>query len=41
MPATEQDTPLVHFHILARMLRHTDGSEEVRRNLLAKIELGK
>jgi acyl-CoA dehydrogenase len=36
-----QDTPLAHFYASARTLRYADGPDEVHRNALAKLELGK
>ena len=36
-----QDTPLAYFYTLARTLRFADGPDEVHRNALAKIELGR
>ncbi len=36
-----QDTPLAYFYTLARTLRYADGPDEVHRNAIAKIELGK
>ena len=36
-----QDTPLPYFYTLARTLRFADGPDEVHRNAIAKIELGK
>jgi acyl-CoA dehydrogenase len=36
-----QDTPLAYFYTLARTLRFADGPDEVHRNAVAKIELGK
>ena len=36
-----QDTPLPYFYTLARTLRYADGPDEVHRNSIAKIELGK
>ena len=36
-----QDTPLPYFYTLARTLRYADGPDEVHRNAIAKIELGK
>jgi len=36
-----QDTPLAYFYTLARTLRFADGPDEVHRNAIAKIELGK
>jgi acyl-CoA dehydrogenase len=35
------DVPLAYFYTLARTLRFADGPDEVHRNSLAKIELGK
>ena len=35
------DTPLAYFYALARTLRFADGPDEVHRNAIAKIELGK
>ena len=35
------DTPLAYFYTLARTLRFADGPDEVHRNAIAKIELGK
>jgi acyl-CoA dehydrogenase len=36
-----QDVPLAYFYTLARTLRFADGPDEVHRNAIAKIELGK
>ncbi len=36
-----QDTPLAHFYAHARTLRLADGPDEVHRNAIAKLELGK
>ncbi len=36
-----QDTPLAYFYTLVRTLRFADGPDEVHRNAIAKIELGK
>ena len=36
-----QDTPLPSFYTAARTLRFADGPDEVHRNAIAKIELGK
>jgi acyl-CoA dehydrogenase len=36
-----QDTPLAGFYTAARTLRFADGPDEVHRNAIAKIELGK
>ena len=36
-----QDTPLASFYAHARTLRFADGPDEVHRNAIAKIELGK
>jgi acyl-CoA dehydrogenase len=36
-----QDTPLAYFYSAARTLRFADGPDEVHRNAIAKIELGK
>jgi len=36
-----QDFPLAYFYTLARTLRFADGPDEVHRNAIAKIELGK
>jgi acyl-CoA dehydrogenase len=36
-----QDTPLAYFYTLARTLRYADGPDEVHRNAIAKLELGK
>jgi acyl-CoA dehydrogenase len=36
-----QDTPLPYFYTLARTLRFADGPDEVHRNAIAKLELGK
>jgi acyl-CoA dehydrogenase len=36
-----QDTPLPYFYTVARTLRFADGPDEVHRNALAKIELGR
>jgi acyl-CoA dehydrogenase len=35
------DTPLAYFYTLARTLRFADGPDEVHRNAIAKIELGR
>lgn len=35
------DTPLAYFYTLARTLRFADGPDEVHRNAIAKLELGK
>jgi len=35
------DFPLAYFYTLARTLRFADGPDEVHRNAIAKIELGK
>ncbi|MGN6529286.1 MAG: acyl-CoA dehydrogenase family protein [Burkholderiaceae bacterium] len=35
------DAPLAYFYTLARTLRFADGPDEVHRNAIAKIELGK
>jgi acyl-CoA dehydrogenase len=35
------DTPLAYFYTLARTLRFADGPDEVHRNAIAKMELGK
>jgi acyl-CoA dehydrogenase len=35
------DTPLAYFYTMARTLRFADGPDEVHRNAIAKIELGK
>jgi acyl-CoA dehydrogenase len=35
------DVPLAYFYTLARTLRFADGPDEVHRNAIAKIELGK
>jgi acyl-CoA dehydrogenase len=35
------DTPLAYFYALARTLRFADGPDEVHRNAIAKMELGK
>ena len=36
-----QDAPLAYFYTLARTLRFADGPDEVHRNAIAKLELGK
>jgi acyl-CoA dehydrogenase len=36
-----EDTPLAYFYTLARTLRFADGPDEVHRNAIAKMELGK
>ena len=36
-----EDFPLAYFYTLARTLRFADGPDEVHRNALAKLELGK
>jgi acyl-CoA dehydrogenase len=36
-----QDTPLAYFYTVARTLRYADGPDEVHRNAIAKIELGR
>jgi acyl-CoA dehydrogenase len=36
-----QDTPLAYLYTLARTLRFADGPDEVHRNALAKLELGR
>ena len=36
-----QDFPLANFYAGARTLRFADGPDEVHRNAIAKIELGK
>jgi acyl-CoA dehydrogenase len=36
-----EDFPLAYFYALARTLRFADGPDEVHRNALAKLELGK
>jgi len=36
-----QDTPLAYFYTLARTLRYADGPDEVHRNAIAKLEIGK
>ncbi len=36
-----QDTPLPYFYTLSRTLRFADGPDEVHRNAIAKLELGK
>jgi acyl-CoA dehydrogenase len=36
-----QDFPLAYFYTAARTLRYADGPDEVHRNAIAKIELGK
>jgi acyl-CoA dehydrogenase len=36
-----EDTPLAYYYTLARTLRFADGPDEVHRNAIAKIELGK
>ena len=35
------DTPLAKFYAVARSLRYADGPDEVHRNAIAKMELGK
>ena len=36
-----EDAPLAYFYTVARTLRFADGPDEVHRNSIAKIELGK
>ncbi len=36
-----QDFPLAYFYTMARTLRYADGPDEVHRNAIAKLELGK
>ncbi|MBK7529968.1 acyl-CoA dehydrogenase family protein [Piscinibacter sp.] len=36
-----QDTPLAYFYTAARTLRYADGPDEVHRNAIAKLEIGK
>ena len=36
-----QDFPLAYYYTAARTLRFADGPDEVHRNAIAKIELGK
>jgi acyl-CoA dehydrogenase len=36
-----QDCPLAYFFAQARTLRFADGPDEVHRNAIAKIELGR
>jgi acyl-CoA dehydrogenase len=36
-----QDFPLAYFYTAARTLRYADGPDEVHRNAIAKLELGK
>jgi acyl-CoA dehydrogenase len=36
-----QDFPLAYFYTVARTLRFADGPDEVHRNALAKMELGR
>jgi acyl-CoA dehydrogenase len=36
-----EDVPLAYFYTVARTLRFADGPDEVHRNAIAKIELGK
>ena len=36
-----QDVPLAYFYTLARTLRFADGPDEVHRNALAKMEIGR
>jgi acyl-CoA dehydrogenase len=36
-----QDFPLAYFYTLSRTLRFADGPDEVHRNAIAKLELGK
>ena len=36
-----EDAPLAYFYTIARTLRFADGPDEVHRNSIAKIELGK
>jgi acyl-CoA dehydrogenase len=36
-----QDFPLAYFYTLARTLRFADGPDEVHRNALAKMEIGR
>jgi acyl-CoA dehydrogenase len=35
------DFPLAYFYAAARTLRYADGPDEVHRNAIAKLELGK
>jgi acyl-CoA dehydrogenase len=35
------DVPLAFFYAQARTLRFADGPDEVRRNAIAKLELGR
>ena len=36
-----EDFPLAYFYTLVRTLRFADGPDEVHRNAIAKIELGR
>jgi acyl-CoA dehydrogenase len=36
-----QDFPLAYYYTIARTLRFADGPDEVHRNAIAKMELGK
>jgi acyl-CoA dehydrogenase len=36
-----EDFPLAYFYTAARTLRFADGPDEVHRNAIAKLELGK
>ena len=36
-----EDAPLAYFYTVARTLRFADGPDEVHRNAIAKIEIGK
>jgi acyl-CoA dehydrogenase len=36
-----QDTPLAYFYTMSRTLRFADGPDEVHRNAIAKLEIGK
>ena len=39
--SVSQDTPLAYFYAQARTLRFADGPDEVHRNAIAKMELGR
>jgi acyl-CoA dehydrogenase len=36
-----EDFPLANFYTIARTLRFADGPDEVHRNAIAKMELGR